>query len=102
MAISYINTEEVKNIAKDIVSLANDLDYEFNNLFKRFSDVPTVTKEWVGNQANYYFNHIEKDKKQYMDFSNEIRNIGKKIDEDVNQIQSSINMNNSDEFVRRD
>ena len=37
-----------------------------------------------------------------MDFSNEIRNIGKKIDYDVNQIQSSINMNNSDEFVRRD
>ena len=97
MAISYINTTEVNNISKELISLANELNTEFNNLFTRFSEVPTVTKEWVGKQSVFYFKRVASDKKQYINFSNKLRDIGYKLSTDLYEIQTCINKNNKEE-----
>lgn len=97
MAITYINTNQVDSISKDIINLTNDLNKEFNDLFRRFSDVPTVTREWVGKQANIYFSKIASEKQQYIDFTNKIKDIGYKLSTDIYEIQTCINKNNNEE-----
>lgn len=93
MAISYMNTTEVESIANDVISLANDFNTEINNLFKRFSDVPYVTREWVGNQAEFYFNRVSNDKKQYIDFANSLKSVGNKLNSDAYETKNCINKN---------
>lgn len=97
MAITYVNTEEVNDIARDIMDLSQELNDEINNLFSRFADVPMVTQEWIGNQANYYFNRISSDKKQYTEFIGKIRNIGNELNKNVYEIDSCIRKNNDNE-----
>lgn len=97
MAISYVNTTEVENISKDLISLANEFTSEINSLFNRFSEVPMITGEWVGNQSRFYFNRISSDKIQYIDFANKIREIGYKLNADMNEIEYCINRTNNNE-----
>ena len=35
MAIKYVDTTEVKDIANEIIKLCNDLDSEFNKFFNK-------------------------------------------------------------------
>ena len=93
MAISYANTTEIQNIANDLISLADELNLEINNLFTRFSDVPTVTKEWVGDKSVFYFNFIASDKKQYNDFAAKLKDIGYKLSMNSYEIQNCIKKN---------
>ena len=66
--ISYIDTAKVENIANDLSTLADELESEFDSLFKRLSGVPDITREWVGDQAKFYFNSTQNDKTHYTDF----------------------------------
>ena len=93
--ISHINTAEVDNIAKELSSLVNDLDAEFNALFTRFSNVPTVTREWVGNQANFYFKKTALDKQRYTLFTNELRKISQELSAEASSAQNYIKANNN-------
>lgn len=102
MAISYANTIEIENISKELITLANDLNTEFNNLFARFANVPTETKEWVGKQSMFYFELISHDKKEYTEFASKIRDIGYKLNKDVYEIQTCINKNNNAENQKGD
>ena len=97
MAISYINTSEVEDISKEIISLSNDLNDEFVNLFTRLSEVPTISKEWVGEQAEFYFKRVSFDKKNYIDFVNCLRNIGYILSKNVYYVQNCINENINEE-----
>lgn len=93
MSISYINTREVEEISKELFSLSLELDKEINSLFLRFSEVPTVTGEWVGNKSQFYFNRIANDKKQYNEFSRELREMANKLSSDVYNVQSCMKKN---------
>ena len=93
MAISYINTIEVDSIAKDINTLANEFNNEINNLFQRFAEVPTSTGEWFGGQASFYFNRVAKDKKQYVEFANKLRDVSNKLYSDIAEVNSCLKKN---------
>lgn len=93
MAISYINTIEVGNIAKDINTLANEFNHEINNLFHRLAEVPNSTGEWFGGQASYYFNTIAKDKNQYIEFANKLRDISNMLYLNVSEVNSCLKKN---------
>ena len=97
MAISYINTGEVEEVANNIISLAMDFNTEINNLFSRLSDVPSITREWVGTQSKFYFKKIASDKKQYNDFADNLRHIGYKLSKDIYEIQTCMNNNYREE-----
>lgn len=100
MAISYINTTEIDNIGKEITSLANEFNNEIINLFNRFSNVPTVSKEWVGTQSMFYFTKVANDKKKYTEFANKLRDIGYKLSNEVYEVQNCIK-NNIEEESRK-
>lgn len=97
MAISYVNTIEVENIQKELILLANEFNDEINKLFLRFSEVPTITKEWVGNQAVYYFRKAASDKQQYNDFANKLKDIGYKLSMDMYEVKSCLNKSLNEE-----
>lgn len=97
MAISYINTIKVENISKEIMSLANDLETEINNLYRRFSEVPTITKEWVGNQSQIYFRKVGSEKIQYINFVNNIKDISHMLSLNVYEINNCIKKNLDEE-----
>lgn len=97
MAISYMKTDEVENIANELISLANEFDSEINNLFVRFSEVSDITKEWVGSQSAIYFKRVANDKKQYNDFANTLKDIGYRLNSDVYEIKTCIKKNLDEE-----
>ena len=93
MAITYVDTQKCREISSNIISSANQLDVLFNKLFKRFSEVPYVTKEWVGQTSQKYFSIVSLEKSDFLDFSDKLKEFGKKISEDMDQIENSINEN---------
>lgn len=90
MAVTYFNSTEVENISKDIFELSTQFEEEMTNLFKRFEDVPYVTKEWIGDKANFYFNHIALDRKQYMDFAESLKKISYNLNDTIADVNKNI------------
>ena len=93
--ISYIDTDKVENIANELSKAATDIENEFTTLYKRFSNVPTVTKEWVGNQANLYFSRIAGDKQQYLNLADSIRNLSKELRTEAASTKSNVKSTNT-------
>lgn len=96
MAITKMDTNKVKDLSTHMISLVNDYEMEITKLFKMLNDVPYVTKEWVGNQAELYFNIVSMDKKSYIDFGEDLKKIAINLSEDsdiiadkIKEIQSS-------------
>lgn len=97
MAISYINTVEVESISKEIETYAKEYEDLINSLFLKYSEVPTITKEWVGRQADFYFQKALEDKKQYIEFANKLKELSLKIKSDSLEIESCMNKNLEEE-----
>ena len=93
MAITYINTDELEDISRNIISLADEINDEFNSLFDRLINVPTGTQEWVGRQSSYYFKTIYGDKRKYSIFVNKIKELGTRIGNDARTMNSYIKNN---------
>lgn len=93
MAIKYVDTNEVKAIASDFLKICNDLDDEFNKFFRKMSEVPTTSKEWIGDSAEYYFRKLDKDKSQYVNFVNSLRSIGKSLNKNMRDVSDCISKN---------
>lgn len=91
--ITYADTEKIKEIAKDIDILANEYLAEINSMFKRFSDVPRGTKEWVGQSADYYYKKISYDKIDFVKFGENIKTYSKKLLTDADSIKSTVKNN---------
>ena len=102
MAISHINTTEVANIAHDMLKLTEELDETINTLYKLLTEVPDVTQEWVGGQAQFYFNKVATEKQQYLDLSNQIKAIANELNATSNEMQGCISHNNNEESRRGD
>lgn len=97
MNISYINTTELEEIARQLIEYAGDFESEINSLFTRLGDVPNVTKEWVGNKSESYFNRIGDDKQKYITFANNLRKIGYEINKVVSDTQNCMSRNDKEE-----
>lgn len=81
--ISYADTEEMREISKQLTTLANELDETFTALYARLSNVPNETKEWVGNQAEYYFETISNDKSDCQKIAERIKVLSSEIDKNT-------------------
>ena len=90
-AIEYAETKQIKNIADSIISLANDYNSEINRLFNMFAAVPYDTKEWVGNQSDKFFDLVALEKADFISFGDRIREYGEKLNNDVNDIENTVN-----------
>ena len=90
MAISYINTDEVENIANNISTQVNLYNKKIDSLFKRFSEVPTITGEWIGTQSNKYFNAIEGQKKDIVKFGKDLQALVDRLNSDVADVRATV------------
>ena len=95
--ISYANTDKMKSIAKDLSNAVDDLEKEFTSLYGRFQNVPEGTKEWVGDQAKFYFRRISSDKKQYDILVHELKRLSKEINAQADDADAQIRSNNRDD-----
>lgn len=93
MAIKYVDTTEAKAIAKDFLKTCNDLEDELNKFFRKMSEVPTTSKEWIGDSAEYYFKKVDEDKIQYVKFVNSLRSVGKSLNANMREISDCISKN---------
>ena len=94
--ISYADTDEMKNISKELRILSQDLEDAFGALFARLSKVPEETKEWVGKPAKYFFETITQDEAKYKALSDRLKQISAEIETEANSIDAIINECNSD------
>lgn len=97
MAVSSVDTDRLKDLSKDIMSLANQYDIQITKLFKMLGDVPYTTKEWVGNQAERYFKLVLLDKNDFLDFGNELKRYARKLSEDSDKLDDAIEKTQKDE-----
>ena len=100
MAITHMDTTEVGNIANDIRTLVDEYNDTIDRLFKRMENVPEVTREWVGTQANVYFERVAAEKQQYINLSDQLKEIASKLDSDSFAMQNCITKNNNEESRR--
>ena len=90
MAVSYIDTQKIKDISQNIISEANKYDVIINKLFKRLIEMPFVTKEWIGNRAEEYIDYVSLDKSEFISFGEKLRDLGKRISEDSDIMEDKI------------
>ena len=81
--IPYANTNEMKEVADDIKALAIQLGETFDALYKRLSEVPEGTQEWIGGKANYYFATICSDKDKHKTICTELETLANEIESEA-------------------
>ena len=92
--ISYADTAKMEGISRDLLTAANDLEGDFKSLYKRFSNVPNGTQEWIGGKANFYFSRIANDKKYYDKLIRELKSLSAEIAREANNIEIQVKNNN--------
>lgn len=97
MSLTYANTSEIEEIAKELSSISNDYTVEINNLFTRLSNVPSETKEWQGEQSEKYHNIIAGDKAGLLNIGKELKYLADKLKSDALEISNSVNIAASNE-----
>lgn len=83
------NTDEMKNIASEINSLAVEYQTLITNLYNKFANMPTVTREWTGNKASEYVKYVMLDKSDLISIGSRIKDFSKIIINDANLIESN-------------
>lgn len=73
------NTNEMRNIAKEINNLANEYQTKISKMYTKFTNMPFETKEWTGNQANRYVNYVLLDKPDLLSVGNKLKDFSKII-----------------------
>ena len=90
MNFTYGDTANIKDISKELIDLANEYNIEITNLFKRLLEIPTETKEWVGNKADKYVQIVGLDKQQYIDFYNSLKEFANMLSDTANNIENCV------------
>lgn len=88
--IKYADTDEIRNIAGEIKSLANEYEREIMQLFRRFNNVPDITKEWIGGSSVKFFDIVSFDKEDFDNVGETIKSYADKLISDAENIESSI------------
>lgn len=89
--IKYADTDEIKQLASDIKNLANEYEREIMELFRRFNNVPNVTKEWIGGQSEKFFDIVSFDKEDFDSVGETIKSYADKLVSDSDFIESRVN-----------
>lgn len=91
------NTDEMRRIASEINSLAVQYQKTISDLYTKFSEMPTVTKEWIGNKAQEYVSYVMLDKPDMLSVGDKIKSFANAITDDANLLDSNISKIRKDE-----
>ena len=86
MAIKYVDTSNALEVTTGIKKSIDQLEYEIKKMFDRLENVPTDTKEWIGEASSKYFNIVAQDKDKYLRFVKSLKDINEEIENDMNRV----------------
>lgn len=84
-----IDTEKMRESAKDIMSLANELTVVLDDMFDKLSSV-SKRSVWIGDSAEEYSNRVNIEKKDYINFSKVLYQYGKVLNDTANEYDQQI------------
>ncbi len=84
------NTVEMKRIASEIDSLANEYKILISALYTRFSNMTTDTHEWTGNKANEYVKYVMQDKASMNAVYSKIKSFAKALSDEADLIDLTV------------
>lgn len=84
-----LDTEKMRESAKDIMSLANELTVVFDDMFDKLS---SVSKQgvWIGEAADEYSYRVNIEKNDYVNFSKILYQYGKVLNDTANEYDQQI------------
>ncbi len=85
-----IDTDRIKDEITTINNLIGDYDSIINKLFRRISDVPYTTHEWIGKTSEKYVELVLFDKEDFVNFSSQLRSYTDKLSNDCDSINKAI------------
>ena len=77
MSEIYVDTVKMRECGNEILSLVEELKLTMQTMFSRIENMPTQTKEWIGDSSQYYVTLATHDKIQYMNHANDLYKYGK-------------------------
>lgn len=84
-----IDTEKMRESAKDIMSLANELTVVLDDMFDKLSSV-SQRSVWIGDSAEEYSNRVNIEKNDYINFSKILYQYGKVLNDTANEYDQQI------------
>lgn len=82
-----VDTTEMKSIANEINQLAVQYQTKISQMYNKFSQMPTVTKEWTGNKAQEYVSYVMLDKSDMMIVGDRIKDFARDIIDAANKME---------------
>lgn len=95
MAEIYVDTEKMRNCGNTILELVEEFKKTLDATFTRIENVPTNTKEWIGDSSKLFAELANKDKIQYYGYATSLYKYGKYLIDCANYFDRTI------ESVRR-
>lgn len=96
MAEIYVDTEKMRNCGNTILDLVEEFKQTLDAIFTRLENVPTHTKEWIGDSSTLFVELAKKDKVEYYAYANSLYKYGKYLIDCANYFDRTI------DSVRRD
>lgn len=78
----------MKRIAREISSFATQYQNIITDLFTRFSEMPNITREWIGQRAEQYVSYVMLDKQGLLKVGDQIKDFSDAIIEDANVLDA--------------
>lgn len=85
-----VNTSKVKTLGENMVKISNSFYSDVNSLYNRVYKVPMVTREWVGVASNNYASILLKEKTQYVNYANSLKEMGNILIDYATDIEQAI------------
>ena len=82
-----VDTVKLKESGESISKLADDLDTNFTNLFKRVLNI-REDQIWRGTSADEYVESVSNSQQQYFDYASTLKVLGEYMKEYAEQIES--------------
>lgn len=93
MSLIKANVENLQVLSKEIM----DVSVKYNNLvdrfYKRINGINTKTFEWIGTDAEYFINSINKEKSVYETMGKVLREYSLELDDISKSIDDLIKLN---------
>ena len=88
------DTDKLLESSEKIINLSSEMEKEFGEFFKALDfESKGSDAAWFGNNANSYSRLTNVQKKDYIDFSQDIKALGKEIEKYANELDDKIKEN---------
>ncbi len=87
-----VDTIVLKENGQDLLRLQKEYNELINSLFQRIYEVPYTTEEWVGESAIKYANYCIQEKKQYLTYGDNIKDLANILINLAEEMEQAVKM----------